>query len=66
MLAAALRAPSRRLRSFSTSPRTSWGPLRLPSLSGLPIDISPEVAQAQAEGRAIVALESTLITHGPS
>lgn len=28
------------------------------------IDIHPEVAQARAEGRAIVALESTLITHG--
>ncbi|GAA5976826.1 hypothetical protein JCM11641_000882 [Rhodosporidiobolus odoratus] len=31
---------------------------------GLPIDISPEIQQAQAEGRAVVALESTLITHG--
>ncbi|GAA5922392.1 pseudouridine-5'-phosphate glycosidase family protein [Sporobolomyces koalae] len=35
-----------------------------PSLSALPIDLSPEVQQAQAEGRPIVALESTLITHG--
>ncbi len=28
------------------------------------LEISPEVAQAQAEGRAVVALESTIITHG--
>lgn len=30
----------------------------------LPLELSPEVAAAQAEGRAIVALESTIITHG--
>lgn len=30
----------------------------------LPMDFSPEVAAARAEGRAIVALESTIITHG--
>jgi len=29
-----------------------------------PLCFSPEVAQARAEGRAIVALESTIITHG--
>lgn len=29
-----------------------------------PLNISPEVAAAQAQGRAIVALESTIITHG--
>lgn len=28
------------------------------------IDIAPEVADAQAEGRPVVALESTIITHG--
>jgi len=28
------------------------------------LDIHPEVAQAKAEGRAIVALESTIISHG--
>ncbi|PYE86098.1 pseudouridine-5'-phosphate glycosidase [Pseudoroseicyclus aestuarii] len=33
-------------------------------LTALPFDISPEVAKARAEGRAIVALESTIITHG--
>ncbi|KAL8291460.1 hypothetical protein RQP46_002438 [Phenoliferia psychrophenolica] len=64
MLSSALRVPSRRIRSFSTTRASSWGPSRLPSLASLPIDISPEVAQAQAEGRAVVALESTLITHG--
>ncbi|MBN2630882.1 MAG: pseudouridine-5'-phosphate glycosidase [Rhodobacteraceae bacterium] len=30
----------------------------------LPLNLGPEVAQARAEGRAIVALESTIITHG--
>ncbi len=30
----------------------------------LPLTLAPEVAQARAEGRAIVALESTIITHG--
>jgi len=30
----------------------------------LPIDISPEIADAVAEGRPVVALESTLISHG--
>jgi pseudouridylate synthase len=30
----------------------------------LPLTFSPEVAAARAEGRAIVALESTIITHG--
>ncbi|MCX6129817.1 MAG: pseudouridine-5'-phosphate glycosidase, partial [Proteobacteria bacterium] len=28
------------------------------------LDRHPEVAQAQAEGRAVVALESTIIAHG--
>jgi pseudouridine-5'-phosphate glycosidase len=30
----------------------------------LPLCLSPEVAKARAEGTAIVALESTIITHG--
>ena len=30
----------------------------------LPLKFSPEVADARAQGRAIVALESTIITHG--
>jgi pseudouridine-5'-phosphate glycosidase len=30
----------------------------------LPLSFSPEVAKARAEGRPIVALESTIITHG--
>lgn len=30
----------------------------------LPVSVSPEVAQAQARGGAVVALESTLIAHG--
>lgn len=29
-----------------------------------PLNIAPEIATARAEGRAIVALESTIITHG--
>ena len=32
--------------------------------SDLPLTLSPEVAEARATGRAIVALESTIITHG--
>ena len=36
----------------------------LPPLPPLPLVMSPEVAAAQAEGAAIVALESTIITHG--
>ena len=28
------------------------------------LDVSPEVAQALAEGRPVVALESTIISHG--
>src|SRR5208283_4641374 len=28
------------------------------------IDVSPEVAEARAKGRPVVALESTIITHG--
>ncbi len=30
----------------------------------LPLVFSPDVAKARAEGTAIVALESTIITHG--
>ncbi|GAA5995003.1 pseudouridine-5'-phosphate glycosidase family protein [Rhodotorula paludigena] len=52
-----------RTRSFTASSVARWQH-PLPSLSGLPVDIAPEVAQAQAEGRPVVALESTLITHG--
>ena len=28
------------------------------------LDVNPEVAQAIAEGRPVVALESTIISHG--
>ena len=30
----------------------------------LPLTLSPEVAEARADGAPIVALESTIITHG--
>ena len=30
----------------------------------LPLDIAPEVADALAQGRPVVALESTIISHG--
>ena len=33
-------------------------------LSALPLDLSPEVAAARADGRPLVALESTIVTHG--
>ncbi|GAA5869998.1 hypothetical protein JCM16303_001866 [Sporobolomyces ruberrimus] len=51
-------------RTFTSSTSSNFLSRARPSLSTLPIDISPEVRQAQSEGRAIVALESTLITHG--
>lgn len=35
-----------------------------PSHSGAPLVFSPEVATARAAGRPIVALESTIVTHG--
>ncbi|GAA5980604.1 hypothetical protein JCM10908_001705 [Rhodotorula pacifica] len=47
------------VRSWSTTATSTRAPL-----AGLPIDVAPEVLQAQAEGRPVVALESTLITHG--
>ncbi|SCZ90979.1 BZ3500_MvSof-1268-A1-R1_Chr1-3g02442 [Microbotryum saponariae] len=53
-------------RSFSTSSYQRW---RLPStssLASLPIDVHPAIQQAQAERAPVVALESTLITHGMS
>jgi len=50
-------------RTFTSSSAARWATPR-PALAGLPFDIHPEVAAAQAEGRAVVALESTLITHG--
>lgn len=37
---------------------------RYPAVVPLPVSVSPEVAQAQAGGGAVVALESTLIAHG--
>ncbi|GAA5949680.1 hypothetical protein JCM3765_002752 [Sporobolomyces pararoseus] len=65
-----LRATTRRRfvvptsRTFSSAASSQFLARARPSLSGLPVDLSPEVKQAQAEGRPIVALESTLITHG--
>ncbi|GAA5849971.1 hypothetical protein JCM8547_000968 [Rhodosporidiobolus lusitaniae] len=49
-------------RSFHSSSARRWAAPC--SLAGLPLDIHEEVHDALAEGRAIVALESTLITHG--
>ncbi|GAA5914789.1 hypothetical protein JCM8208_005703 [Rhodotorula glutinis] len=66
MLSRPLQRPTTRLalpRTFTSSSVARWTS-PLPSLAGLPFDVAPEVAQARAEGRAIVALESTLITHG--
>lgn len=54
-------------RSFSTSTTKFWlnssTKLNL-SDNNLPIDLSEEVKHALANNQAIVALESTLITHG--
>ncbi|GAA6063003.1 hypothetical protein JCM10212_002644 [Sporobolomyces blumeae] len=65
----ALRTHSRRLpsgpkRTFSSSTACRVWATPRPDLKRLPIDVAPEILQAQAEGRAVVALESTLITHG--
>ncbi|AXC49604.1 pseudouridine-5'-phosphate glycosidase [Paracoccus suum] len=35
-----------------------------PDQTALPLDLSPEVAAARAAGQPVVALESTIITHG--
>lgn len=65
-----LRTARPRVRTFSSNHAAvrSWATATTtrPSLAGLPIDVAPEIAQAQAEGRPVVALESTLITHGES
>jgi pseudouridine-5'-phosphate glycosidase len=45
------------IQSFT---RENWRAIRVKSF----LDIHPEVAQAKAHGRAIVALESTIISHG--
>lgn len=39
-------------------------PTLAPTLAPIRPELSPEVAQALAEGRPVVALESTIITHG--
>lgn len=36
----------------------------VPPAAASPVELAPEVAQALAEGRPVVALESTIITHG--
>ncbi|MBI4941285.1 MAG: pseudouridine-5'-phosphate glycosidase [Actinobacteria bacterium] len=36
----------------------------VPPAATSPVELAPEVAQALAEGRPVVALESTIITHG--
>ncbi|WP_088285171.1 pseudouridine-5'-phosphate glycosidase [Kineosporia sp. A_224] len=36
----------------------------VPPAAAPPVELAPEVAQALAEGRPVVALESTIITHG--
>lgn len=54
-------------RSFSTSSTKLWlnsSKLNLSNNNNLPIDLSEEVKHALAKNQAIVALESTLITHG--
>ncbi|GAA6019173.1 hypothetical protein JCM11491_001402 [Sporobolomyces phaffii] len=62
--AARRRATPASVRSFGSSASSRFLSRPRPSLSALPIDISSEVQQAQSEGRPVVALESTLITHG--
>ena len=54
-------------QTFSSSVRTLKS---LPSClvsareRGIPIDVHPEVEQALVENRALVALETTIVTHG--
>ncbi|KAI0274834.1 indigoidine synthase A-like protein [Gloeopeniophorella convolvens] len=54
-------------RNLSTSARVSKAlpsSLVLARESGAPIDVHPEVEQALAENRPLVALETTIVTHG--
>jgi pseudouridine-5'-phosphate glycosidase/pseudouridine kinase len=54
-------------RRFSSSVRTTKGlPHSLLSARerGVPIDVHPEVEQALLESRPLVALETTIVTHG--
>jgi pseudouridylate synthase / pseudouridine kinase len=54
-------------RTLSSSVRTSRSlPSGLVSARerGIPIDVHPEVEQALVENRALVALETTIVTHG--
>jgi pseudouridine-5'-phosphate glycosidase/pseudouridine kinase len=54
-------------QTFSSSVRT---PRTLPSClvsareRGIPIDVHPEIEQALVDNRALVALETTIVTHG--
>lgn len=51
-------------RTFSTSRfNPTWGQT-VPNLKNLPFDINEEVTHALANNQAVVALESTLFTHG--
>src|SRR6202011_3817560 len=51
---------TRRSRGQFPARQTRFSPMTIPAL----LDIRPEVAEALRSGRAVVALESTLIAHG--
>lgn len=56
-----------RISFTSVFPLTRRRPFSLTHCSsshGVPIDVHPEVEDALANGRPVVALESTIITHG--
>lgn len=53
-----------RRRTFCSTCTSRWGRPSSAVLARVPFDVHPEVAAAQAEGKPVVALESTLITHG--
>lgn len=52
------------MRARSRSPFKFQGHAEMPDFPGLPITVLPEVQAALAERRPVVALESTIITHG--
>ena len=59
-----LRPVARTLSSSVRSLRNLPSCLISASESGIPIDVHPEVEQALVENRALVALETTIVTHG--
>ena len=59
-----LRCVSRRHRRLFGTRTIATGSIHDAIGRGLPIDVHPEVQDALAHGRPVVALETTIVTHG--